>query len=128
MFCYLRFRRPPVYTRTYTLFPYTPLFRSPAVELRMQTRLKAVRAFARRHSIDRLACAAPRARVGLVTVGKAHLDTLEALARLGRSEEHTSELQSLMRISYAVLCLKTKKTHSMPYHHRNLQKPIPTTH
>jgi len=58
-------------------------FLSPAVELRMQTRLKAVRAFARRHSIDKLVCAAPRATVGLVTVGKAHLDTLEALARLG---------------------------------------------
>ncbi|MBO1113332.1 indolepyruvate ferredoxin oxidoreductase family protein [Bordetella petrii] len=58
-------------------------FLSPAVELRMQTRLKAVRAFARRHSIDRLVCAAPHARAGLVTVGKAHLDTLEALARLG---------------------------------------------
>ncbi|MBO9357008.1 indolepyruvate ferredoxin oxidoreductase family protein [Bordetella petrii] len=58
-------------------------FLSPAVELRMQKRLQAVRAFARRHSIDRLVCAAPRAAVGLVTVGKAHLDTLEALARLG---------------------------------------------
>jgi len=58
-------------------------FLSPAVELRMQKRLRAVRAFARRHSIDRLVCAAPHARVGLVTVGKAHLDTLEALARLG---------------------------------------------
>ena len=58
-------------------------FLSPAVELRMQTRLKAVRAFARRHSIDKLVCPAPRATVGLVTVGKAHLDTMEALARLG---------------------------------------------
>ncbi|OZI27466.1 indolepyruvate ferredoxin oxidoreductase family protein [Bordetella genomosp. 7] len=58
-------------------------FLSPAVELRMQARLRAVRAFARRHSIDRLACPAPRARVGLVAVGKAYLDTIEALARLG---------------------------------------------
>ncbi|WP_415819284.1 indolepyruvate ferredoxin oxidoreductase family protein [Bordetella tumbae] len=58
-------------------------FLSPAVELRMQTRLKAVRAFARRHSIDKLVCPAPHATVGIVTVGKAHLDTLEALAHLG---------------------------------------------
>jgi len=58
-------------------------FLSPAVETRMQTRLQAVRAFARRHSIDKLECAAPHATVGLVTVGKAHLDVMEALARLG---------------------------------------------
>ncbi|WP_415807479.1 indolepyruvate ferredoxin oxidoreductase family protein [Bordetella muralis] len=58
-------------------------FLSPAVELRMQTRLKAVRAFARRHSIDKLICPAPHATVGIVTVGKAHLDTLEALVHLG---------------------------------------------
>ncbi|MCD0505048.1 indolepyruvate ferredoxin oxidoreductase family protein [Bordetella petrii] len=58
-------------------------FLSLAVEARMQKRLQAVRAFARRHSIDRLVSPAPRATVGLVTVGKAHLDTLEALARLG---------------------------------------------
>ncbi|MBV7484333.1 indolepyruvate ferredoxin oxidoreductase family protein [Bordetella sp. BOR01] len=58
-------------------------FLSLAVEARMQTRLQAVRAFARRHSIDKLVCPAPGATVGLVTVGKAHLDTLEALSRLG---------------------------------------------
>ena len=58
-------------------------FLSPAVELRMQARLKAVRAFARRHSIDKLVCPAPHAAAGIVTVGKAHLDTLEALSLLG---------------------------------------------
>ncbi|KDC22724.1 indolepyruvate ferredoxin oxidoreductase family protein [Bordetella bronchiseptica] len=58
-------------------------FLSPAVELRMHRRLRAVRAFARRHSLDRLVCAAPRATLGIVTVGKAHLDTMEALHRLG---------------------------------------------
>lgn len=57
-------------------------FLSPAVELRMQRRLKAVRSFARRHSIDKLVCPAPHATVGLVTVGKAHLDAMEALAQL----------------------------------------------
>ncbi|CAM4042927.1 indolepyruvate ferredoxin oxidoreductase family protein [Bordetella tumulicola] len=58
-------------------------FLSPAVEHRMQTRIKAVRAFARRHSIDRLVCPAQHATVGLVTVGKAHLDAMEALTHLG---------------------------------------------
>jgi indolepyruvate ferredoxin oxidoreductase len=58
-------------------------FLSLAVEKRMNTRMKAARAFVRCHSIDKLICAAPNATVGLVTVGKAHLDTMEALARLG---------------------------------------------
>lgn len=58
-------------------------FLSLAVETRMNLRMKAVAAFARRHSIDRLTCPAPKATVGIVTVGKAHLDAMEALARLG---------------------------------------------
>ena len=58
-------------------------FLSLAVETRMNLRMRAVAAFARRHSIDRLVCAAPKAAVGIVTVGKAHLDTMEALSRLG---------------------------------------------
>ncbi|CAM3785559.1 Indolepyruvate ferredoxin oxidreductase, alpha/beta subunit [Bordetella sputigena] len=58
-------------------------FLSLAIEKRMDTRMKAVRAFVARHSIDKLVCAAPKARVGIVTVGKAHLDTMEALERLG---------------------------------------------
>ncbi|KAJ9648186.1 hypothetical protein H2201_009336, partial [Coniosporium apollinis] len=58
-------------------------FLSLAVETRMNLRMKAVAAFARCHSIDRLTCPAPRATVGIVTVGKAHLDTMEALSRLG---------------------------------------------
>ena len=58
-------------------------FLSLAVETRMNLRMKAVAAFARRHSIDRLTCPAPKATVGIVTVGKAHLDTMEALSRLG---------------------------------------------
>ncbi len=58
-------------------------FLSLAVETRMNIRIKAVRAFARRHSIDKMVSPAPAATVGIVTVGKAHLDTMEALARLG---------------------------------------------
>src|SRR3546814_2555131 len=95
-------RRPPRSTRTDTLFPYTTLFRS---------------------------CAAASTSIARIDLGRVlrqparmasdQLDALEALIRsrrggdpdASRSEEHTSELQSLMRISYAVFCLK-KKTHT----------------
>src|SRR3546814_7203033 len=74
-------RRPPRSTRTDTLFPYTTLFRS---QLHLTLRFIGE---VDRHRADEIAAA-------LATV---------------RSEEHTSELQSLMRISYAVFCLKKKK-------------------
>src|SRR3546814_10168868 len=79
-------RRPPRSTRTDTLFPYTTLFRSDR-----RARLRTGRC--RHWSIDRW----PRR-------------CARSSSRRARSEEHTSELQSLMRISYAVLCLKKKKT------------------
>src|SRR3546814_7161571 len=96
-------RRPPRSTRTDTLFPYTTLFRSGDGG--------GVRAAEPRRPPRRLQ--PPRLRrPGSFCLGSlldhrkgAHLD---ALARR-RSEEHTSELQSLMRISYAVFCLKKKK-------------------
>src|SRR3546814_4904464 len=85
-------RRPPRSTRTDTLFPYTTLFRSVdryifAAEL---AGVEYHAAFAQREQ-----------RMVL-----AHADIA---ARIDRSEEHTSELQSLMRLSYAVFCLKKKK-------------------
>src|SRR3546814_5956299 len=87
-------RRPPRSTRTDTLFPYTTLFRSVA-----QIRPEPGRAIR-----DRLGDA--RGNPGRPVQG----DRLEASAcRVPRSEEHTSELQSLMRISYAVFCLKKKQ-------------------
>src|SRR3546814_9398604 len=78
-------RRPPRSTRTDTLFPYTTLFRSPS------------------RLFERGAAGGYRA--------DAHERRIDAAGRPGRdrSEEHTSELQSLMRISYAVFCLKKKK-------------------
>src|SRR3546814_7801540 len=87
-------RRPPRSTRTDTLFPYTTLFRS-----------RYHRCFGLMGLKQHMAglFAAPRPPGHL-------LDLLEgSFAGAERSEEHTSELQSLMRISYAVFCLKKKK-------------------
>src|SRR3546814_4221279 len=79
-FFFLMIRRPPRSTRTDTLFPYTTLFRSDARPLAESCCLRAGRSRGCRWR-----------------------------GRQCRSEEHTSELQSLMRISYAVFCLKKKR-------------------
>src|SRR3546814_18788344 len=95
---FLMTRRPPRSTRTDTLFPYTTLFRSyrrPDCHShgRFRARARGVPYIHR-----------PVVRVGGLASG------VEAVAEGAlRSEEHTSELQSLMRISYAVFCLKKKK-------------------
>src|SRR3546814_5766604 len=102
-------RRPPKSTRTDTLFPYTTLFRSIVLTPGVQT------------SARRAGCGTPP----LASIRDSGLGTRDsekqerlmfAVALPGpgsrvpwRSEEHTSELQSLMRISYAVFCLKKKK-------------------
>src|SRR3546814_4677346 len=93
-------RRPPRSTRTDTLFPYTTLFRSVALRQVSNRRRKTLNGLkaALEHG--------PPADVPEPT--PAAVDAERALAAL-RSEEHTSELQSLMRISYAVFCLKKKK-------------------
>src|SRR3546814_9667849 len=90
-------RRPPRSTRTDTLFPYTTLFRSPIDARRGD--LQMIRLLDGVDDVERR-----RNRV-------AHfLATLDIHGTVvARSEEHTSELQSLMRISYAVFCLKKKK-------------------
>src|SRR3546814_15531312 len=77
---FLMIRRPPRSTRTDTLFPYTTLFRS------KESKVKTAAA----------------------QTLKEQSKTPDAQSRIDRSEEHTSELQSLMRISYAVFCLKKK--------------------
>src|SRR3546814_7871953 len=91
-------RRPPRSTRTDTLFPYTTLFRSFAIGF--HERFK-----------DRGVSANSVMPGGILTPLQRHM-TKEEMIELGwiRSEEHTSELQSLMRISYAVFCLKKKTT------------------
>src|SRR3546814_2426370 len=99
-------RRPPRSTRTDTPFPYTTLFRSPlAIPVPytwrnrwLATYSAAFAGFGRiRRNVDCAPADGPR-------IGRPGQQT-----RTFRSEEHTSELQSLMRISYAVFCLKKKK-------------------
>src|SRR3546814_6588077 len=92
-------RRPPRSTRTDTLFPYTTLFRS------HQTRCAIS-----------LTCSVARA---LLSSRKCQLS-----ADTTRSEEHTSELQSLMRISYAVFCLKKKNQKQNTTSTRTLKKTV----
>src|SRR3546814_3898128 len=87
-------RRPPRSTRTDTLFPYTTLFRSKGCTFRCSP-------------------SPENAANSALLISPAHAFTIQVLRHEfpidRRSEEHTSELQSLMRISYAVFCLKKKK-------------------
>src|SRR3546814_2516969 len=105
-------RRPPRSTRTDTLFPYTTLFRSNlrAAEGAGRHALRAAARRSRARSRARPGCE-PHPAAG---AKRSHRRLRHQLPRgprraLLRSEEHTSELQSLMRISYAVFCLKKKK-------------------
>src|SRR3546814_19521102 len=98
LFFFLMIRRPPRSTRTDTLFPYTTLFRS---------RSAAEQASAT--GLHRAAALVPDADWGRRALG-AFDEALRANGGVAGSEEHTSELQSLMRISYAVFCLKKKTT------------------
>src|SRR3546814_4997477 len=95
------FRRPPRSTRTDTLFPYTTRFRSPAI-CPSSTTLFGRDGFLLGVGTVRHPKLARRALAQLLR-GHVHRFLEDA-----RSEEHTSELQSLMRISYAVFCLKKK--------------------
>src|SRR3546814_9705387 len=104
-------RRPPRSTRTDTLFPYTTLFRSLLQRAGVHADAHGAVVVARR--LHHLAHPLARADVAGVDAqaGGPRLRRLDAAAvvEVDRSEEHTSELQSLMRISYAVFCLKKKK-------------------
>src|SRR3546814_2312644 len=102
-------RRPPRSTRTDTLFPYTTLFRRPLADGRAAA---SARADARLREHARAAVlAVAGAGGGADSVRADQASDVRGRGRCGarRSEEHTSELQSLMRISYAVFCLKKKK-------------------
>src|SRR3546814_6918012 len=110
MFCvvFLMIRRPPRSTRTDTLFPYTTLFRSPPRPARADRVGPAACRSAARARSRRAAGRTRSGRRGRREVA-AQGAALEHSPSVPRSEEHTSELQSLMRISYAVFCLKKKK-------------------
>src|SRR3546814_3208881 len=108
-------RRPPRTTRTDTLLPYTTLFRSrprragPRAAGSPDRRLRRLAVFRFADESPDPADAAGRPRAG--AAGPAGIPRPRRPLRRGdRSEEHTSELQSLMRISYAVFCLKKKHT------------------
>src|SRR3546814_5506341 len=116
-FFFLMIRRPPRSTRTDTLFPYTTLFRSGALgQGRRGVRPAGDRATVRWN---------PGRQTGALSAGLPDADAsrrcfrlpcpLHAVDGIGRSEEHTSELQSLMRISYAVFCLKKKNRDTQPH-------------
>src|SRR3546814_10785833 len=104
-------RRPPISTRTDTLFPYTTLFRSPCPA-------------SRRHALPvrRQQKNKETEMLNALFAGRRRAAAVCAAALMGagasaheRSEAHTSELQSLMRNSYAVFCLKKKKTRKLKY-------------
>src|SRR3546814_2456209 len=101
--------RPPRSTRTDTLFPYTTLFRSSLASLALRCR------------VCRLTCALNSAASARARPSSRPSDAMPHQNESGtdRSEEHTSELQSLMRISYAVFCLKKKKTQQPHLTHNN---------
>src|SRR3546814_3460638 len=97
-------RRPPRSTRTDTLFPYTTLFRSDDAIASIST--LDSRLSLRRDGLSGLGTG--MAEADLVSNDSILIKTTPCMPT--RSEEHTSELQSLMRISYAVFCLKKKNT------------------
>src|SRR3546814_9180500 len=119
------FRRPPRATRSDTHLPYTPLFRSPerrviqyalfdrdAIEAPAVTDAEVADYF--KANAARYAASQTRRFAQVIAPDRKTADAIAAKVRGGstlavRSEEHTSELQSLMRISYAVFCLKKKK-------------------
>src|SRR3546814_1868805 len=108
-------RRPPRSTRTDTLFPYTTLFRSSGAFSALGLVASKVSRIGR--SLYITLC---HIRPGKVRISVLYFCT----ARMKRSEEHTSELQSLMRISYAVFCLKKKKQKQLQ-HHSTQQLTLP---
>src|SRR3546814_1673629 len=119
-------RRPPRSKRTDTLFPYTTLFRSmrkhPEYEFAIEIRDKS---WFSDESLDLM----KRYNIAFVIAQSEQFPHKEFITAKniyvrfhGRSEEHTSELQSLMRISYAVFCLKHKTNNIKTLHHNTSQQ------
>src|SRR3546814_2050876 len=108
---FLMIRQPPRSTRTDTLFPYTTLFRShpPWAHGGIEQNAPVARSWPYRHFSDRRLYLHDRRSQWSQRHPAAAYRRANPRKRQNRSEEHTSELQSLMRISYAVFCLKKKK-------------------
>src|SRR3546814_8208083 len=109
---FLMIRRPPRSTRTDTLFPYTTLFRSTELAHAMLLTLRGVPVL---YSGD---------EQGFTGDGGDQDAREDMFPSKVRSEEHTSELQSLMRISYAVFCLKKKNTTILPRHKSHIIQEV----
>src|SRR3546814_8074520 len=112
-------RLPPRSTRTYTLFSYTTLFRSGTVGILAAT-------------LTPLVCGAavpcsPSPQPTAANPKHSRYSTSTCHVFVPRSEEHTSELQSLMRISYAVFCLKKNKQQTHNNKHNKHHKQPTTT-
>src|SRR3546814_1862410 len=103
-------RRPPRSTRTDTLFPYTTLFRSKAfLQAERTALLLVIISSPKQVRDDQETIMTKKIWAALLLSGALFISACNTVEGAGRSEEHTSELQSLMRISYAVFCLKKKK-------------------
>src|SRR3546814_5595128 len=108
-------RRPPRSTRTDTLFPYTTLFRSLEHLLWRLFNEDEIRVTEPQQMSRGCRCTIEHIRSVLSRFPQEERIDMrgdDGLITVDRSEEHTSELQSLMRISYAVFCLKKKNNHS----------------
>src|SRR3546814_5679819 len=133
-FFFLMIRRPPRSTRTDTLFPYTTLFRSDG-EMSATGSITSV-SFSSLMFPSAVNCSTTTVQSSAATsvlVARLYKWSAKCFARTAlefsrsdhrRSDEHTSELQSLMRISYAVFCLKKQQTTTHPhqYRHNDLTK------
>src|SRR3546814_9860995 len=132
-FFFLMIRRPPRSTRTDTLFPYTTLFRSRAKQPRSpppplrSDLLRWPRTRRHDHRICTCAALTPSCSRRLPPP-PAQRSASGLHPHHRRSEEHTSELQSLMRISYAVFCLKKTKKYTRNYtnHTKTLSRLLST--
>src|SRR3546814_2125561 len=102
-------RRPPRSTRIDTLFPYTTLFRSLVVDPHVGDRNQHLAVGLEGDEVERGGAAVGAGEAAEIERQRAQQIEGDHQQRDARSEEHTSELQSLMRISYAVFCLKKKK-------------------
>src|SRR3546814_4703463 len=120
-------RRPPRSTRTDTLFPYTTLFRSKAAETRVFFWIMVLLLL--ELLLEKRPFRLRSGWLGTLSRSNWHWTPLFRMRHNShRSEEHTSELQSLMRISYAVFCLKKKNNNPVTHLHHVLTNSSTITH